>query len=388
MVNDMLESVRQLLPGIGERAQETDASNRVPAETMNELAEAGFFRMLQPKRYGGYESDPVSFLRIVREIAAECASTGWVSSVLAVHPWQLGLFEPQAQDDVWSADPNVLLSSSYAPVGKLVPVDDGYELSGRWSFSSGCEYSSWALLGAILVGDTGKPVDFLTVLVPRSEYTIEDVWDVVGMRGTASNDIVIEKTLVPRHRVMRNYDQAQLRCPGHRINDGPLYRLPFGAVFTNAVTAPIVGAVEGCYESYVAMMRSRVRLSLGGGSFSEDAFAQVAVARAASLVDAAVLQMERNMSALMECAYRAEDPPMELRLRTRRDQVYGTERALEAMDLLFKTAGGKSLKRGNPIERVWRDVHAGGVHVANDAERGLAMYGRGAFGLGVEDNLV
>jgi 3-hydroxy-9,10-secoandrosta-1,3,5(10)-triene-9,17-dione monooxygenase len=79
---------------------------------------------------------------------------------------------------------------------------------------------------------------------------------------------------------------------------------------------------------------------------------------------------------------------MELRLRTRRDQVRATERALTAVDLLFKTAGGNSLRRGNPIERAWRDVHAGSVHVANDAERTLALYGKGAFGLTVEDNLV
>ncbi|MGH3095229.1 MAG: 3-hydroxy-9,10-secoandrosta-1,3,5(10)-triene-9,17-dione monooxygenase oxygenase subunit, partial [Streptosporangiales bacterium] len=220
------------------------------------------------------------------------------------------------------------------------------------------------------------------------DYRIEDVWDVVGLRGTSSNDIVVEQATVPEHRVMRNYEHSQLRGPGQRVNPGPLYKLPFGAIFTSTVAAPVIGVVSGCYENYLTAMRDRVRLSLGGGRFADDQFAQVAVARAASELDAAVLQMDRNIEELYRCALTGDTIPMELRLRTRRDQVRGTERALQAIDLLFKTAGGSSLGRGNPIERGWRDAHAGSVHVANDADRALAMYGKGAFGFSVEDNLV
>ncbi|MEV4327107.1 flavin-dependent monooxygenase, partial [Microbispora rosea] len=126
----------------------------------------------------------------------------------------------------------------------------------------------------------------------------------------------------------------------------------------------------------------------GGGRFAEDQFAQVAVGRAASEIDAAILQTDRNVRETYEHAVRGEAIPVELRLRVRRDQVRATERALEAIDILFKTAGGNSLSRGNPIERAWRDAHAGSVHVANDVERALAMYGKGEFGLAVEDNLI
>ncbi|MFE7359020.1 3-hydroxy-9,10-secoandrosta-1,3,5(10)-triene-9,17-dione monooxygenase oxygenase subunit [Streptomyces sp. NPDC057543] len=388
MGNEVLESVRALLPAIADRARSTDESRRVPEKTIRELVDAGVFRMLQPRRYGGLEGDPVDFYEVVRAISAVCCSTGWVASVLGVHPWQLGLFDRQAQDEVWGEDQDTLVSSAYAPVGRLTPVDGGYRLSGRWSFSSGCGHAAWALLGALVVGAHGRPVDFMTVLVPRCDYRIEDVWDVVGLRGTASNDIVVEPVFVPAHRVIRNYEQAQLKGPGQKVNPGPLYRLPFGAVFTSAVTAPVIGAVAGGYDSYISSMKERVRLSLGGGRFVEDPFAQVAIARAASDLDATLLQMDRNLRELSALAEEGREIPMEPRLRTRRDQVRGTERAVAAMDLLFKTAGGNSLRRGNPIERAWRDAHAGSVHVANDVERALAMYGRGAFGLTVEDNLV
>ncbi|GLW99176.1 3-hydroxy-9,10-secoandrosta-1,3,5(10)-triene-9,17-dione monooxygenase oxygenase subunit [Microtetraspora sp. NBRC 16547] len=388
MSNEVLESVRALLPSIAGRAMSTDQNRRVPAETIQELVEAGVFRMLQPRRYGGAESDPVKFYEVVREISGVCGSTGWVASVLGVHPWQLGLFAEAAQDEVWGDDPDTLVASSYAPVGRLTPVDGGYELSGRWKFSSGCEHASWALVGGLIVGAEGRPVDFMTVVVPHADYRIEDVWDVIGLRGTASNDIIVERAFVPEHRTMRNYEQAQLRGPGQQVNTGPLYRMPFATLFTSAITAPVVGAVAGCYASYIGAMRDRVRLSLGGGRFAEDQFAQVAVARAASEIDAAILQMDRNVREVYQHAVDGVEIPMELRLRARRDQVRATERVLEAIDILFKTAGGNSLQRGNPIERAWRDAHAGSVHVANDVERALAMYGKAEFGLAVEDNMI
>ncbi|MGW1229225.1 3-hydroxy-9,10-secoandrosta-1,3,5(10)-triene-9,17-dione monooxygenase oxygenase subunit [Streptomyces sp. NPDC002530] len=388
MTDEVLEKVRAVLPAIEKRAGTTDEQRRIPDATIRELTGAGVFRMLQPARYGGLETDPVRFYAVVRALAAVCCSTGWVASVLGVHAWQLGLFPQEAQEEVWGEDPDTRISSAYAPVGRLTPVDGGYRLTGRWSFSSGCEHADWALLGALVTGAQGRPVDFLTVLVPRSDYRIEDMWDVVGLRGTASNDILVESAFVPAHRVLRNYEQARLTVPGQRINPGPLYRLPFGAVFTCAVTAPVIGAVSGGYASYVTRMKERVRLSLGGGRFTEDPFAQVAIARAASDIDATVLQMDRNLRELYDLASDGAEIPMELRLRTRRDQVRGTERAVAAIDLLFKTAGGNALRRGNPVERAWRDAHAGSVHVANDVERALAMYGRGAFGLTVEDNLV
>ncbi|RKS76905.1 3-hydroxy-9,10-secoandrosta-1,3,5(10)-triene-9,17-dione monooxygenase [Actinomadura pelletieri DSM 43383] len=388
MSNEVLEAVRALLPGIAERARAVDEKGRVPVETIRELTAAGVFRMLQPTRHGGAEDDPVAFYEVVRAVSGACGSTGWVAAILGVHSWHLGLFPDEAQREVWGPGPDTLVASSYAPIGRLTPVDGGFEVSGRWSFSSGVEFASWALLGALLVGAEGRPVDFMTVLVPRRDYEIREVWDSMGLRGTASDDIVVETAFVPSHRAMRNIEQARLHIPGSEVNPGPLYRMPFGTVFTNTITAAVIGMAAGCHDHYVTLMRDRIRLSLGGGRFAEDQFAQVAVARAASEIDAAILQTDRNIREIHEYAARDEKIPMELRLRARRDQVRGTERAIEAIDILFKTAGGNSLHRGNVIERAWRDAHAGSVHVANDVDHALSMYGRGEFGLAVEDNLV
>jgi 3-hydroxy-9,10-secoandrosta-1,3,5(10)-triene-9,17-dione monooxygenase len=388
MGNAILEAVRDLVADIADRAEEADRTGALPTANIQGLREAGVFRLLQPAAFGGLEGSPLELFRVARTVAEACPSTGWVTSVLGVHPWQLALFPPRAQQEVWGEDPDVLLSSSYAPIGRLRPIDEGYLLTGHWRFSSGVAVADWALVGAVTLDAQQVPVDVVTVLVPRRDLRVEQVWDSVGLRGTGSDDIVVDEAFVPHHRVLRNYELAKLRGPGQEVNGGHLYRLPFGAVFTSAITAPLLGAARGAYGSYVSSMRSRVRLSLGGGDFAEDPYAQVAVGRAASELDAGVLQTERNLRELLERATSGERPPMELRLRTRRDQVRATERAVEAVDLLFESAGGTTLQRGNVIERAWRDVHAGSMHVANEVSRTLALYGRGAFGLPVEDHLV
>ena len=382
----VLAGVTELLPAFAARAQEAEDRRVLSAESVKSLAETGFFRLLQPAGFGGLEADPVTFYTAVRLIASACGSTGWVASVIGVHPWQLALFPPQAQQDVWGADSATRMSSSYAPTGRarLVQgegeVGGGHQLSGRWSFSSGCDHATWVLLGGVVTNDEGQPVDFRTFLLPASDYTIEDVWDTVGLRGTGSNDIVVDGAFVPEHRSLSFTDVTRLACPGQQVNPGPLYRVPFGSVFSYAITTPIIGMATGAYAAHVEYQRGRVRASYVGQKAAEDPFGQVRIAEAASLLDAAWAALERNMTELMARARAGEKIPLPLRLRVRRDQVTGTGQAIRAVDLLFENSGGRALKMGTPIQRFWRDAHAGRVHAINDPERALSMYGRGEFG--------
>jgi 3-hydroxy-9,10-secoandrosta-1,3,5(10)-triene-9,17-dione monooxygenase len=383
----VIAGVTELLPTLRQRAQETEDARVVPAESVKSLEETGFFRLLQPKSAGGLEADPVTFFTAVRLIASACGSTGWVASVVGVHPWQLALFPQQAQDDVWGADPATRMSSSYAPTGKAKLVKGGgevggggYQLNGRWSFSSGCDHASWVLLGGIVTDDAGQPVDFCTFLLPASDYTIDDVWDTVGLRGTGSNDIVVDNAFVPGHRALSFTGVTKIACPGHQVNPGPLYRIPFGSIFSYAITTPIIGMATGAYAAHVDYQRQRVRASYVGQRSAEDPFAQVRIAEAAALIDAAWLALERDMTELMGHATSNEKIPLPLRLRTRRDQVTGTGQAIRAVDLLFENSGGRALKLGTPIQRFWRDAHAGRVHAINDPERALSTFGRGELG--------
>ncbi|GAB2749374.1 3-hydroxy-9,10-secoandrosta-1,3,5(10)-triene-9,17-dione monooxygenase oxygenase subunit [Amycolatopsis magusensis] len=387
-VGGVLAGVSELLPVLRERAQETEDARRIPEESIKALQETGFFKLLQPKPYGGYEADPVSFYTAVKLIASACGSTGWVASILGVHPWHVALFDAQAQEDVWGEDHEVRLSSSYAPMGKAKVVDGGYRLSGRWSFSSGCDHATWVLLGAPAFDADGKPVDFCTYLLPIADYAIEDVWDTVGLRGTGSNDVLVDDVFVPSHRALSFIATSKLRTPGQAVNPGPLYRLPYGSVHPSTITAPIIGMAQGAYDAHVDFQRQRVRAAYAGEQSKEDPFAKVRIAEAASEIDAAWLQLTHNIDELYQLACAGEKLPFATRLRVRRDQVRGTERAISAIDRLFENSGGRALRTGTPIQRFWRDAHAGRVHAANDPERAYVMYGTGEFGLPVENGMV
>jgi 3-hydroxy-9,10-secoandrosta-1,3,5(10)-triene-9,17-dione monooxygenase len=381
--HEVVEAVRELLPVLRDRAQEAEDGRIVPADSIKALEGTGFFKLLQPSTFGGLEAEPLTFYTAVRLIASACGSTGWVSSVLGVHPWHVGLFTPEAQQEVWGTDQATRISSSYAPTGKATAVDGGHQVSGRWSFSSGCDHASWVLLGQIVTDADNRPTDFRTFLLPRADYTIDDVWDTVGLRGTGSNDIVVDNAFVPTHRSLSFADVFQLVCPGQVLNPGPLFRLPYGSVFSYGITTPIIGMATGAYEAHVTYLRERVRVAYVGQKAAQDPFAQVRIAEAAAEIDGAWLALERNMTDLMGYARAEQQIPVDLRLRVRRDQVRGTGQSIRAVDRLFENSGGRALKSGTPIQRFWRDAHAGRVHAINDPERALSMYGGSEFGLPV-----
>ncbi|WP_110205395.1 3-hydroxy-9,10-secoandrosta-1,3,5(10)-triene-9,17-dione monooxygenase oxygenase subunit [Nocardioides daejeonensis] len=380
MSKDVLDGVRDLLPMFRERADEGESARQVPDASVKALEATGFFRMLQPQRYGGLEADPIDFFTAVKEIASADGSTGWISSVLGVHPWQVALFPDEAQQAVWGSDPDTRLSSSYAPTGKAVLTEGGYQLSGKWSFSSGSAHASWVLLGGLVFNEDGNVVDFKTFLVPRDKYEIVDVWNVVGLRGTGSNDIVVEETFIPDAFTLSMSDTGRCYGPGQEVNTSNLYKLPFHSLFTTTITTPIVGMATGAYAEHVEMQQKRVRAAYLGEKASSDPFAAVRIARAGSEIDAAwalLMQNIRDEQALVE---RGEQIPLQLRLKVRRDQVLGTQRAIDAIDELFEASGGRALAEGTYLQRAWRDAHAGRVHAANDPERALKMFGDLEFG--------
>lgn len=380
--------IQELLPVLRERAQDAEDARRISDESVKALQETGFFKLLQPRRYGGYEADPVTFFTAVKHIASACGSTGWVASILGVHPWHVGLFDGKAQEEVWGSDQDTRISSSYAPMGKARVTEGGYRLSGKWSFSSGCDHASWVLLGGPAFDEEDNAVDFCTYLLPMSDYSINDVWDTVGLRGTGSNDIVVDDVFVPEHRVLSFIPMSKCVVPGQEVNPGPLYRLPFGSMHPSTITAPIIGMAQGAYDAHVEHQRSRVRAAYAGEQSKEDPFAKVRIAEAASEIDAAWLQLTSNIDELYTHAKQEEKIPFSSRVRVRRDQVRGSERAIGAIDRLFENSGGKALQSGTPIQRFWRDAHAGRVHAANDPERAYTMFGTVEFGQRVQDSMV
>jgi 3-hydroxy-9,10-secoandrosta-1,3,5(10)-triene-9,17-dione monooxygenase len=369
-----LENVRALIPGIRDRAAATEALRRLPDETIKEFHARGLLRALQPKRFGGFELDPWTFYEGVMELAAVCSSSAWVLGVLGVHSWQLGLFDERAQRDVWGSDSSVQVSSSYAPTGKVERVTGGFRLSGRWSFSSGCDHADWVFLGGAAPGDGPFP-DMRTYLVPRADYRIDDNWRVAGLCGTGSKDIVVEGAFVPEYRTHRFADAFALSSPGQAVNDSALYRLPFGCVFSCAIAVPAIGAAAGALRLFSQSTRTRTS-AVSGAKAADDTFCHVRLADATTQVDAARESLRRDWAELMSLGEAGQGIPLGPRVRCRLDCGTAVARGVHAVDRLFEASGGRAIFLDNPIQRVFRDVHAMRAHAINNPDRAARLFGR------------
>ncbi|MFJ5712549.1 3-hydroxy-9,10-secoandrosta-1,3,5(10)-triene-9,17-dione monooxygenase oxygenase subunit [Streptomyces sp. NPDC093105] len=386
-VRDVLRAVRELTPGLRARAEETEQTRRLPEATLKELRESGVFRLLRPRAHGGLAADPRAHFTAVRELAGACGSTGWVASVFGVHLWHLALFDPRAQQEVWGEDPDTLLCSSYAPGATAAVHDGGYTLHGRWHFSSGSDHADWALLGGLVPPGEGEPPALRAFLVPRADFRVEDEWDTVGLRGTGSNDVVVEDAYVPAHRTLE-LGVPDLAYPGRAVNVEPVYRMAFPAMFTTAVAVPSVGIAEAAVRHHCDALRARIAAGTPRRGDLEAA-GQLRIARGAGEIDAAWRQLIGNIGELYDCAQRDEAPSLALRARARRDQVLAAERAMEVVDTLMAYAGGNAMRAGaGVLQRAWRDTRTARGHAANDIERGLLPFAQQALGLEVREAMV
>ncbi len=368
-----LRSVRQLSQAIRDRAAECESLRRLPDETFESYQRSGLLRALQPRQWGGFELSPLTFFEAVAEVAAACPSSAWFLSVVGVHDWQLGLFPEQAQRDVWGKDTSVLISSSYAPTGKVERVDGGFRLSGRWSFSSGCDHCQWVFLGGVAPSDGPTP-DMRTFLLPRSDYRIIDNWHVAGLAGTGSKDVVVEGAFVPEHRTHRFLDAYMLQSPGQAVNTGPLFRLPFGSLFAFAIAVPAIGAARGALDAYRSYMQAKVA-AYDGSKVADDPFAQRRLSEAAVEIAAAEADVQNTWTGMWAQAGAGETIPLTARARARWSAANIVLRGVRAVDLLFEASGGRALFLDNPMQRYFRDVHAMRAHALNNPDRASQVFG-------------
>lgn len=378
---EYLGRVRALLPALRERAPRAEELRRLPDETFADFQDQGLLRALQPKRYGGWELDPGVFYQAVTEVAAVCGSSGWVFGVLGAHNWHLAILPPQAQEDVWGKDDSAQLSTSIAPTGKVERAPGGFRLSGRWSFSSGCDHCQWVVLGGAAPPlDDKAPPDARVFLVPRADFRIEDNWHVTGLCGTGSKDIVVEGAMVPEHRTHSFDDAFHLRHPGTAINKAPLYRLPFGIVFRYGITSPTIGVALGALDAFREQSRRRISV-YSRSSVAEDPFLQHRLAESAIEISAARDRMLAIFAEMMVRARSGEEIPLEARARYRGDAGKAVDWSVKATDRVFEASGGRGIFLDNPIQRAWRDVHAMRAHNGNNPEAAALVFARSELGL-------
>jgi 3-hydroxy-9,10-secoandrosta-1,3,5(10)-triene-9,17-dione monooxygenase len=363
---ELIERARRMIPALKARAKQATAQHKIPDETIAEMQTAGFFRILQPKRWGGFEMHPNVFFEVQKLLAEGCMSTGWVYGVVGGHPYEMALFHDEAQHEVWGKDDSVLVASSYQPVGKVERAENGFYLSGRWGFSSGTDHCQWVLLGAMIPpAKEGDPPDMRTFLVPRTDYKIEYTWDTFGLQGTGSQDIVVERSFIPEYRTHKAIDGFLCKNPGQAENAAPLYRLPWAQLFLRLVSTAALGGTRAAVKAAVEIAQSRISTNTGKAS-KADPILQTAIATAYAQLDEMEVVLRRNFDVAMATVTAGEELAMDQRQLYRFQSASVVRRCADLVDALVPLLGGRAIYMTSPIVQPWLDLNAARAHVAND----------------------
>ncbi len=363
MPHGVMARIEEMFDHLKEHAAEADTLGRLPDETAKRLRATGIMRMLQAKEYGGYEAHPNDFYKAVMAVAAKGPSAGWIAGVVGVHPWETAIMDDRLQAEIWQEDNDTWMASPYAPMGVAVPVDGGYILNGKWSFSSGTDHCKWLVIGALIGDQDGAPVQpmqSLHVMLPRSDYEIvEDSWNVVGLQGTGSKDVVVKGAFIPDYRTV---DAAKVMVGDAFASSGrdePLYKMPWSAVFPCAIQSAVLGICQGALDSALEYQKNRIGMA---GPTAEDPYMMSAIGEAAAEIRSSKATLFYNINEMYELVNAGETVSFEMRAAGRRDQVRGAWRAVRAVNELFTRCGGNALRTDMPMHRFWRDANAGLNH--------------------------
>ena len=362
---ELVARARALGPKLKERAAQAEVERKLPKETIADFQEAGLFRILQPRRWGGYEMDPQVFFDVQLALAEADASSGWVYGIIACHNYQMALFDLKAQEEVWGEDTATLIASSYQPVGKVERTEGGFYLTGRWSFSSGCDHCQWIFLGSLIPPSGDLPMEMRTFLLPKSDFQIVDTWRTFGLKSTGSNDIVVERVFVPEHRTHKATDGFFCTNPGQAVNTAPLYRLPWAQIFVRSISTSSLGAARGALATYIEAARTRVSSNTGKATKSDPA-ALLGLARTEGELDGMVAVLHRNFDRMMAAVRAGEAISIEDRLLYVYESSAVARRCADMVDEMIQFLGGRAIYSEHPLVRYWLDLNAARAHVAND----------------------
>jgi len=365
-IDELVARARALIPLMRERADEDERNRIVNPDTVRRINEAGLFRVLQPKRWGGYELGQRAFAQVQMALAEGDMSVAWIYGVIGLHSMHIGLMDDQAARDVWGQDDSVLIASPYMPGGKATPVEGGYELSGRWSYSSGCEHCQWTFLGGFIDGD---PAQYRSFLLPRKDAKIVDTWHTTGLAATGSHDVVVDKAFVPEHRTHKFTDGFNGTNPGRPWNSGPLFRMPFMLVFMRGITNGHIGALQHLTDLFREYARDKVFM---GSKTSKDPDAQLAVASAVAGIDEMKKSMFANFDIMSEYAERDEMPPLEMRHMMRFQSASVAERSVKLAEQMLTVSGGGGVYNRSNMGRIYRNMLTARQHAAAQ----YRIYGR------------
>lgn len=365
---DLLNDARAMHPVLRERAGRCAEDRKVPDETVAEMEAAGFFKVTQPKEYGGFEMPYCVFCEIIMEIARGCPSSGWVYAVIGEHNQTVGGHHTaEAMEDIWGSDPSTRVASGNAPNLEFTRRDGGWLVNGQLRYSSACDHCTWHLSGGVI---DGAPVKFV---FPRGDSEIVDTWQVMGLEGTGSHDIKLKNVFVADHCVV----PASHR--GAKFYDAPLFRQPQWSTNPYSLASAIVGAAQGALDTFTKDIRERTPRMGGDFKIGELQSIQLRIAESAAEIDAAKRMIIGNLHETHEMLLAAETLPQDVMARNRRDMAFAPILAKRAIDRIFYASGATSIFLSHDMQRYFRDVNAGAQQIFLDWDANATIFGKVAL---------
>lgn len=360
-----------------------ERERRLADPVIEAMTESGLLRIVRSRRLGGLEAEPKEYLQITRELARHDVATGWIFGVLSIHEWLMSYVGAALQEDVWGRDPDAIVVDSIAPVGRGEAVEGGYVVDGTWKFVSGVEWCSWVAVNAVTQLPDGPAPEPVLFFIPRADLEVKDEWHVVGLRGTASNTVAVDRVFVPEHRTLPlGRVAASGRPPGPVLDDGPLFRVPFIPMLALGLFPSSLGGAQQCLEAFHRWTAGRIRPFSQGEKAREMPIPQAALAEASTRWDAAHALAIRYAEELYDLGCRdvsVVDDATRARLFAWRSWIART--SAEVSDRLFLESGGNALFEGHPMQQAWRDTHAAAQHVSIGYADAMTSRGRTSFGL-------
>jgi 3-hydroxy-9,10-secoandrosta-1,3,5(10)-triene-9,17-dione monooxygenase len=362
---ELVGRAREMVPLLRERADADEARRSVDPDTIARMKEAGLFRVLQSRRWAGYESGQKTFAEVQMTLAEGDMSVGWVYGIVGVHTLHVCLMDDRAAQDVWGEDSSAIVSSPYMPMGKVVSVDGGHKFSGRWPYSTGCDHCDWTFLGGFVDGD---PTQFRSFLLPREDARIIDTWYTTGLSATGSQDVIVDDAFVPEYRSHRFMDGFTGQNPGRVVNGGILYRMPQQLVFFRAITNSQIGALQQMIDLFEAYAKQKPALAA-------DPDAGLALAQAVTGVDEMKKVMFANFEIMADYAERDAMPPYEMRHLMRLQSASVADRCVKLAEPLLTLSGGAGVYNRSLMGRVYRNMLTGRQHAAANARNYSRIFG-------------
>lgn len=369
----------KLVPLIREHAAKGAAAGQVSSEVVDALEAEGLFKLLVPKRLGGQEASVRTTVDVLAEISRGDGATGWIASLLNAGTWFGTTFSEDAQNDVFGPNPDSRISAIFTPGSSARRVDGGYVVSGRWPWASGGFAANWAALGLALDVAQGEDPRGIA-LFSRDQYTIEQSWFVTGMKGTASNTIVMNEQFVPDHRIQpfANMRDADYLTP--HVNVERNSRLAFIPVAALVLIAPQLGLARHALELTLQKLPRKAVAYTRYTEARNSPAHHAGVAQAATKVRLAELLARQAAEIIDYSADRAEMPSITSRAQIRNDVGAVAELCKDAIDALLTANGASSFGDSSVLARVWLDSEIAARHAYVTPDVGREVYGRVLLG--------